>query len=248
MLQSLEVEWSPAGRRRPVPLRFECPIQHKILLSVLAFETFDKNQIWLYDLSSQSVARPLTFEGHNYAPVWMPDGRSLIFQSDREAATTLYRQVADGSNPPERLLQPKRGATYIAFSVHPSSRFLAFAGSNAGLIRAIDFLALSQDQTIEPLPRVILKRDVFSRWRVAVIQNGRWSAHFPVVSGARQIVVGHVEFVQTSCGYAVPEMNLVGERDTLLRWADSKGEEGLKNYRRDKNTKSIDGIPAPATD
>jgi hypothetical protein len=43
-------------------------------------------------------------------------------------------------------------------------------------------------------------------------------------------------------------MNLVGERDTLLRWADSKGEEGLKNYRRDKNTRSIDGIPAPATD
>ena len=135
----------------------------------LAFETFDKNQIWLYDLSSQSVARPLTFEGHNFAPIWMPDGRSLIFQSDREGATTLYRQVADGSKPPERLLQPERGAVYVPFSVHPSGKFLAYGRSNAGLIRAVDFLSLSQNQTIEAL-REVSANATFSR-------DGAWLSY-----------------------------------------------------------------------
>lgn len=93
--------------------------------------------------------------------------------------------------------------------------------------------------------RIYCKGRVVSRnsaeWR-------EWSAHFPELPGIRQVVVGEVEGVQTSCGYAVPEMNLVGDRDTLLRWAESKGEDGLTDYRRGKNARSIDGIPAPATD
>jgi hypothetical protein len=64
----------------------------------------------------------------------------------------------------------------------------------------------------------------------------------------RQIVLGDVEFVKTSCGFAVPEMSVVAQRDTLMRWAEGKGEEGLANYRRTHNTKSLDGAPAPRTD
>jgi hypothetical protein len=61
--------------------------------------------------------------------------------------------------------------------------------------------------------------------------------------GARQMVVLEVDRVQTSCGYGVPLFEYAGERDTLRRWAMSKGEEGLKEYRRQKNLKSIDGLP-----
>jgi len=61
--------------------------------------------------------------------------------------------------------------------------------------------------------------------------------------GARQMVVLDVDRVQTSCGYGVPLFEYSGERDTLRRWAMSKGEEGLKEYRRQKNTVSIDGLP-----
>ena len=50
---------------------------------------------------------------------------------------------------------------------------------------------------------------------------------------------------QTSCGFAVPLMECVGQRDTLLKWASSKGEEGMTEYRREKNAASIDGLPAP---
>lgn len=69
--------------------------------------------------------------------------------------------------------------------------------------------------------------------------------HFGEITGARQIIVLDVERVQTSCGYAVPRMDNPRHRDTLVRWADNKGDKGLEAYRRDKNVVSIDGLPAP---
>ncbi len=75
--------------------------------------------------------------------------------------------------------------------------------------------------------------------------DGEWDAlagQFPDYPGARQIISITVESVLTSCGYGVPEMDLVRARPTLAKWAEAKGKEGLDDYRRDNNTKSIDGL------
>jgi hypothetical protein len=62
--------------------------------------------------------------------------------------------------------------------------------------------------------------------------------------GARQIVVLHMDRVQTSCGYGTPLFDYRGERPSLDNWARPKGEEGLEAYRREKNVViSIDGLP-----
>jgi predicted pyridoxine 5'-phosphate oxidase superfamily flavin-nucleotide-binding protein len=61
--------------------------------------------------------------------------------------------------------------------------------------------------------------------------------------GARQMVMLDIDLVQTSCGYGVPLFDYAGERPTLTRWAEAKGEAGLDAYRRLKNTQSIDGLP-----
>lgn len=61
--------------------------------------------------------------------------------------------------------------------------------------------------------------------------------------GARQIIVLDVESVATSCGYGVPRFDYVEERDTLTRWAEAKGDDGLREYWRTKNAVSIDGFP-----
>ncbi|WP_309122057.1 pyridoxamine 5'-phosphate oxidase family protein [Paenibacillus sp.] len=83
---------------------------------------------------------------------------------------------------------------------------------------------------------------------VALPGSSEWESLvplFPPMPGARQIIVVDVHLVQSSCGYAVPFLSYEGERDTLQRWADQKGEEGLVEYRRTKNGKSIDGLPTP---
>src|SRR3569832_1925841 len=59
-----------------------------------------------------------------------------------------------------------------------------------------------------------------------------WSAHFPLLAGARQIVVKTVDSAQTSCGYGVPLYRYEGERGTLLRWAKKKGPQRHDDYRQ----------------
>ena len=69
------------------------------------------------------------------------------------------------------------------------------------------------------------------------------AASFSHLDGARQIFDLKIESVQTSCGYAVPLYDYVGQRGRLVEWAEQKGEEGIKQYWADKNTESIDGKP-----
>ena len=61
-------------------------------------------------------------------------------------------------------------------------------------------------------------------------------------AGSRQIIEMEVEQVQTSCGYAVPFMEFKEERTQLNSWAEKQGEDRIKNYWKEKNTKSIDGF------
>jgi hypothetical protein len=65
---------------------------------------------------------------------------------------------------------------------------------------------------------------------------------FPDLPGRRAVIDIAVERVTTSCGYAVPLMELVGERDRLVDWATAKGD-ALAEYRANKNAESIDGLP-----
>jgi hypothetical protein len=66
---------------------------------------------------------------------------------------------------------------------------------------------------------------------------------FVLRRGARAIVRVALERVSTSCGYAVPLMDFVGERDVLDTWTAKKDDEALDRYRAEKNAVSIDGLP-----
>jgi len=89
---------------------------------------------------------------------------------------------------------------------------------------------------------------LYGRGTVALPGSALWDELrplFPDHPGARHLIVAEVERVQTSCGFAVPLMEFSGQRDTLLKWAEKQGEDGLTEYRREKNVASIDGLPAP---
>jgi len=73
-----------------------------------------------------------------------------------------------------------------------------------------------------------------------------WPALYPLFTplpGARQIFDLSLDLVQSSCGFAVPFYEYQGEREQLLRWAEKKGEDGLKQYWQEKNCVSLDGKP-----
>lgn len=64
---------------------------------------------------------------------------------------------------------------------------------------------------------------------------------FPEHAGSRQIFTLSIDMVQTSCGYAVPYYDFVGERNTLNNWTNKKSTIELEQYRQEKNSLSIDG-------
>lgn len=90
---------------------------------------------------------------------------------------------------------------------------------------------------------------LYGRGRVALRGTGEYAqllaGAFAGIEppGARQIVVQEVDLVQTSCGFGVPQYDYKDERPSLIQWAEFKGEDGLDGYRREKNARSIDGLP-----
>jgi hypothetical protein len=69
---------------------------------------------------------------------------------------------------------------------------------------------------------------------------------FTLLPGCRSIIDIDVERVSESCGYAVPLMDLVGDRHRLIEWAEKHGDDSLRDYRSRKNAESIDGLPGIA--
>jgi Pyridoxamine 5'-phosphate oxidase len=64
----------------------------------------------------------------------------------------------------------------------------------------------------------------------------------------RAVVVVALERVADSCGYGVPLMSFEGTRPHQDAWAAKRlrvgGPDALLDYQREKNSRSIDGLPA----
>ena len=87
---------------------------------------------------------------------------------------------------------------------------------------------------------------LYGHAEVALPDSGAWNRYaddFAKLPGYRQLILLHIDSLQTSCGFAVPIMDLKSEREQLVQWATKKGESGLSNYRAEKNQLSIDGLP-----
>ena len=69
------------------------------------------------------------------------------------------------------------------------------------------------------------------------------AAQFPEMAGTRQIFDMTIEAVQTSCGTGVPLMDFKADRvhDELVPYFDELGAEGVEEFWRKKNVKTIDG-------
>ncbi|MBT5876875.1 MAG: pyridoxamine 5'-phosphate oxidase family protein [Candidatus Latescibacteria bacterium] len=87
---------------------------------------------------------------------------------------------------------------------------------------------------------------LYGQGRVIHPGDSEWPdmvSRFENLPGIRQIIALSIDSLQTSCGYGVPEFDLKEIRPTLIKWAENKGEDGVKSYQRDRNQVSIDGLP-----
>ena len=87
---------------------------------------------------------------------------------------------------------------------------------------------------------------LYGKGRTILPDDAEWadvSRQFTILASTRQIIVADIFQVQTSCGFGIPYYDYLGERDHSFKWAESKGAEGLENYKNEKNRISLDGLP-----
>ncbi len=78
--------------------------------------------------------------------------------------------------------------------------------------------------------------------------EAEFDAPHGIEAARRAVILVEVERIADACGYGVPLMSYEGERPHAEKWAEKKirvgGEDALATYMTEKNTVSIDGLPA----
>lgn len=90
---------------------------------------------------------------------------------------------------------------------------------------------------------------IYGHGQPVLPQDEGWddlAAHFELLPGTRQIFDIAVDNVQTSCGWGVPMMELVKDRETLKK-AHIQTEEQAWLDKVAGRTESIDGLPVRPT-
>ncbi len=151
--------------------------------------TEQESQVWLFDLSRETLTR-LTFEGNvNGFPAWTPDGKRIAFSSNKEGTTNIFWQLADGSGGLERLTTSEYINTPVSWS--PDGQLLALHENNPTTQRDILLLRLGDSSAA---PGQVRKTQPFLRTRFdegapRFSPDGHWLAYISDESGRYEIYV-----------------------------------------------------------
>jgi serine/threonine-protein kinase len=136
-------------------------------------------QVWLYDVSRETLTR-LTFEGNaNLNPIWTPDGKRIVFQSNRAGPPNVFWQLADGSGGLERLITSEYAQAANSWS--PDEQFLAFIEITPTTGYDIWVLRLN-DRKAQPFLRT-----PFTESAPRFSPDGRWLAYVSDESGRFEV-------------------------------------------------------------
>ena len=140
------------------------------------------NDIWVWDLRRETLTR-LTFDpGQDSYPVWMPDGRRLLFSASVGGQRNVVWQAAEGTGQAERLNESSN--VQVPFAVSPDgTRVVVRDASSVGFGATYDLilLLLDKDRRAEPLLRTS-----FSELNADISPDGRWLAYESDESGQRE--------------------------------------------------------------
>jgi Tol biopolymer transport system component/predicted Ser/Thr protein kinase len=141
----------------------------------------ESSDVWLYDLSRETLTR-LTFgESVNQNANWTPDGKRIAFRSNKEESSNLFWQLADGSGGLERLTTSEYFQAPNSWS--PDGQLLAFIEVNPTTGYDIWVLRMG-DRKPEPFLRT-----PFLESAPRFSPDGRWLAYISDESGHREVYV-----------------------------------------------------------
>jgi Tol biopolymer transport system component/tRNA A-37 threonylcarbamoyl transferase component Bud32 len=143
-------------------------------------------QVWGYDLADSTMT-PLTFEGHNYYPIWSADGEYVVYSSETTDAVDLRLARSDGSGAWETLLS--NGGWNYPGSWSADGRYLIYREQDPptrdDIKSDIMILPLEGDRT----PWRFLDLPTSREDAPALSPDGRWLAYDSDLSGQYEVYV-----------------------------------------------------------
>src|SRR5215813_3139485 len=147
---------------------------------------FDTNagstDIWLYELARNLPTR-FTFDPAFEAnPVWSPDGRRLVFTSNRKGVFDIYQKASSGASSDELLLESNESK--VATSLSADGRFVAYTDTDTKANTKQDLWILPLFGDRKPFPFL---QTQFNEFGAQFSPDGRWLAYVSDESGNNQI-------------------------------------------------------------
>jgi serine/threonine-protein kinase len=191
--------WTPPGIWYNVHF---APDGRRLSLDVFSANTSD---IWIYEWD-RDTATPLTrHQGYDGKAVWTPDGRRIVFNSDRDnRLPSLYWQRTDGTGNAERLTVAKNPQWPVSW--HPSGKFLAFEEDTSETSWDLMLLPMTGDDATgwKAGTPVAFLSTPFAEKEPNFSPDGRWLAYQSNETGRNEIYVrpfrGHGEGWRISTG------------------------------------------------
>ena len=142
-----------------------------------------ENDLWSWDLRRATLTRLTSEPGLDSNPVWTPDGRRIIFNSDRAGGQlNLWWQAADGTGAAERLTTSSN--PQFPTGIAPDGTAVIFDEETPTMGRDLLRLALDGSRRVTPLLQT-----KFDERNGMVSPDGRWLAYASDSSGRPEIYV-----------------------------------------------------------
>jgi len=141
-----------------------------------------ERDLWLWDLGRTTFTRLTFTPGVDVVQVWTPDGRRLIFTSERAGVRNLFWQAADGSGAAERLIESPN--TQYPTAVSPDGRRLIFSDQAPQTDTDVMMIELDGTRRVTPLVR-----SPFTERDGIISPDGRWLAYEANDSGRFEVYV-----------------------------------------------------------
>ncbi len=137
--------------------------------------------IWVYDIAAGTLAR-LTSEAANLRPEWTPDGKGIVFVSNRSGETGIWWRPADGSAPPQKVFESRDEAQEVV--VTPDGGVLVYRLNQSGGSYGVWFRSLA-----DVTPKPFVSTSSYHEFMPSLSQDGRWLAHVSDETGAMVVYV-----------------------------------------------------------
>jgi Tol biopolymer transport system component len=138
--------------------------------------------VWVYDLRSQTLSRVTTEGDVNDRPEWTPDGRRIIFRSNRGGTLALWSQSADGTGKAELVFQDPKAEIWEGVPT-PDGASMIYRTGTIGTAD-IWLRRLTGDTTRHPLATT-----PFTEWSGRPSPDGKWLAYESFETGDFQVYV-----------------------------------------------------------